>query len=58
MPTTSTPYRLVKKALADDARVQKQPEPVVGVQAMTVDGVVLIVLFWVTPTPMAPCRWM
>ena len=39
---------LVQKVLAGDTRIQKQPEPVVGVQTMTVDGVVLIAMFWVT----------
>ncbi len=42
-----TAMALVKKILENDARVQKQPAPVVGIQAMTVDGVILTVQFWV-----------
>lgn len=38
---------LVKNILANDTRVQKQPEPVIGVQAMTVDGVTLVAGFFV-----------
>ncbi len=38
---------LIKAALENDIRVQKQPEPVIGVQAMTVDGVILTAGFWV-----------
>jgi small conductance mechanosensitive channel len=37
----------VKKILESDDRVQKNPAPVIGVQAMTVDGVVITALFWV-----------
>lgn len=38
---------LIKAALENNPRVQKQPEPVIGVQAMTVDGVILTAGFWV-----------
>lgn len=38
---------LVKKILENDTRIQKEPAPVVGVQAMTVDGVILAAQFWV-----------
>lgn len=38
---------VIKNILAADPRIQKQPEPVVGVQAMTVDGVILVAGFFV-----------
>ena len=38
---------LIKKVLENDVRIQKQPAPVIGVQAMTVDGVILVAGFWV-----------
>ena len=43
-----TAMALVKTNLEKDPRVQKQPAPVVGIQAMTVDGVILTTQFWVT----------
>jgi small conductance mechanosensitive channel len=42
-----TAIGLVKKILENDTRVQKQPAPIVGVQSMTVDGVIITAMFWV-----------
>lgn len=42
-----TAIGLVRKALENDVRIQKQPAPVIGVGAMTVDGVVITAAFWV-----------
>jgi small conductance mechanosensitive channel len=42
-----TAIGLVRAALEKDARVQKQPAAVVGIQAMTVDGVIITAQFWV-----------
>lgn len=45
--SVDTAVGLIKKTLDTDLRVQKQPAPVIGVQSMTVDGVVLMAGFWV-----------
>lgn len=45
--SVDTAIGLVKKSLENDTRVQKQPAPVIGVQAMTVDGVIIAAQFWV-----------
>ncbi|MBX7199493.1 MAG: mechanosensitive ion channel [Rhodospirillaceae bacterium] len=44
--SVETAIGLVKQVLENDTRVQKTPAPVVGVQSMTVDGVVLVAWFW------------
>ncbi len=46
--SADTVIGLVRTALENDARIQKQPAPVIGVQSMTVDGVVIVAGFWMS----------